>query len=50
MILSCTFFIRATQPRLAILRASDEDARRISAHSVVPEFLTNERCQSEGNS
>jgi hypothetical protein len=56
MILSRTFFIRATSPRLVILRASDEvrcqdsggvhrapktgDARRISTYRIVSEFST----------
>jgi hypothetical protein len=50
MIRNHAFCLAANPPRFVILRASDEDARRISAYSVVPEFLTNERCQSEGNS
>jgi hypothetical protein len=50
MIRNLAFRLAANPPRFVILRASDEDARRISAYSVVPEFLTNERCQSEGNS
>jgi hypothetical protein len=49
MILSCTFFIRANPPRLVILRASDEDALRISASSVISKFSTLWGCKSEGN-
>jgi hypothetical protein len=49
MILSCTFFIRATPPRLVILRASDEDARRISTYGVTSKFSTVWGRESEGN-
>ncbi len=65
MILSCTFFIRATLPRLVILRASDEvrcqdsggvhrtpktgDARRISTYGVISKFSTVWGRKSEGN-
>jgi hypothetical protein len=48
MILSRTFFIRATSPRLVILRASDEDARRILTYRIVSEFPTFPGCKWEG--
>jgi len=49
MILSRTFFIRATPPQLVILRASGEDARRISTYGVISKFSTRWGCKSEGN-
>jgi hypothetical protein len=48
MILRPTVFIRATSPRLVVLRASDEDARRISTFSAISKFSTFQGCKSEG--
>jgi len=48
MILRHIIFIRATSPRLVILRASDEDARRISTYSAISEFSSLQGCKSEG--
>jgi hypothetical protein len=49
MILRLTFFILAASPRVVILRASDEDARRISTDSVVSEFSPLQGRKSESN-
>jgi hypothetical protein len=48
MILSHAIFIRATSPRLVILRASDKDALRISTDSVGSDFALLQGCKSEG--
>ena len=42
-------FIRATSVRLVILRASDEDARRISTYSPASEFSAIRGSKPEGN-
>jgi len=48
MILRCTVFGLATSPRVVILRASEEGARRISTYLAISEFSTLQGCESEG--
>jgi hypothetical protein len=49
MIRSRNLLILATAPRPVILRASDEDARRISTSSMVTKVSSLHGCKPEGN-
>jgi hypothetical protein len=49
MIRSRNLLILATAPRPVILKASDEDARRISTHNPASKYSALQGCESEGN-
>ena len=49
MILPPSVFLLAASRQLVILRASDEDARRISTSSMVTKVSSLHGCKPEGN-